>query len=354
MIARACVRSWWWWPLAALVACSEPGSGAPSAPNTIQSGTGAGGAAGSTVGGRGGAGAAAAGTQAINPTAGRAGSAGQGGSAGTATAAGTGGMTGTGGDGSGMGGSGGGPSAECGGGRAQGHFQLEDLDRGLVAVRADGGNYVGWRMLGYEYDADAHDTVAYNLYRDGAKVATVTNSTNYEDRGAGADASYTVSAVLGGSECAQSAAVVPWAAQYLRIPLEPPAAGTVNGSSYSYTSGTTRETNGSANDASPGDVDGDGRYELIVKWDPSNSQDNSKPGHTGPVYIDCYTLDGATYGRARTTRSSWSTTSMAMDARKSRCERRQARATGRARISARGRPRTTTTKPTTATETATC
>ncbi|HMI89815.1 MAG TPA: rhamnogalacturonan lyase, partial [Polyangiales bacterium] len=199
-----------------------------------------------------------AGVQPMNPAgagaAGAAGQGGQGGSAGTATG-------GSGAEaGAGAGGESGGPSAECGGERAQGHFQLEDLDRGLVAVRTGDGNYVGWRMLGYEYDAERPEAVAYNVYRDGTKVATVTDSTNYEDRGAGADAKYTVSAVLGGGECAQSAAVEPWAAQYLTIPLEPPPAGSANGSSYSYTSGTTRTTNGSANDASPGDVDGDGRY----------------------------------------------------------------------------------------------
>ena len=149
----------------------------------------------------------------MSPVAGRAGSTGMGGSAGTAVS-GTGGMTGMAGAGSGSGGSGG-PSPECGAASAQGHFQLEDLDCGLVAVRVDGGNYVGWRMLGYEYDADAPDSVAYNVYRDGAKVATVTDSTNYEDRGAAAGASYTVSAVLGGQRVRAIAAVVPWAEQYL-------------------------------------------------------------------------------------------------------------------------------------------
>ena len=46
----------------------------------------------------------------------------------------------------------------------------------------------------------------------------------------------------------------------------------------------------SPNDCSVGDVDGDGQYELFVKWDPSNSQDNSKDGYTGYVYIDCYKI----------------------------------------------------------------
>ena len=43
---------------------------------------------------------------------------------------------------------------------------------------------------------------------------------------------------------------------------------------------------------SVGDLDGDGEYEYIVKWDPSNSKDNSVKGYTGKVYLDAYELDG--------------------------------------------------------------
>ena len=40
-----------------------------------------------------------------------------------------------------------------------------------------------------------------------------------------------------------------------------------------------------------GDVDGDGQYELFVKWDPSNAKDNSQSGETDNVIIDCYRYD---------------------------------------------------------------
>lgn len=39
-------------------------------------------------------------------------------------------------------------------------------------------------------------------------------------------------------------------------------------------------------------MDGDGQYELILKWDPSNSKDNSQDGYTGDVLVDAYKLDG--------------------------------------------------------------
>ena len=47
------------------------------------------------------------------------------------------------------------------------------------------------------------------------------------------------------------------------------------------------------NDMSVGDVDGDGQYELFLKWESTHAQDNSySKGHTGNTYIDCYKLDG--------------------------------------------------------------
>jgi rhamnogalacturonan endolyase len=47
-----------------------------------------------------------------------------------------------------------------------------------------------------------------------------------------------------------------------------------------------------ANDASVGDLDGDGEYEIVLKWDPSNQKDNSQSGYTGEVFVDAYKLDG--------------------------------------------------------------
>lgn len=158
-------------------------------------------------------------------------------------------------------------------GPATGHYQMEDLDRGVVAVRNDGGNFVSWRMMGYEYDPNDAASVSYNLYRDGTLLANVTDSTNYFDEGASVTASYSVGAVVAGTECPRSEGVTPWEENYLRIPLDNP-------SGYE------------ANDASPADLDGDGQYELVLKWQPNNAQDNANDGVTNSTILEALKLDG--------------------------------------------------------------
>jgi hypothetical protein len=150
---------------------------------------------------------------------------------------------------------------------------MENLDRGVVAVVVSGGVYVGWRMFGYEYTGTAGD-VSYNLYKGGTKLASVTDSTNYLDAAGTASSSYTVTAVIKGTEGAQSPAVTPWAQQYVSIPLTAPSG--------SY----------EANDGSTGDLDGDGKLDIVLKFNPTNAQDNANAGVTGDVYLDGYTLAG--------------------------------------------------------------
>ncbi len=175
--------------------------------------------------------------------------------------------------------------------RAATHL-MENLGRGVVAVRTSANEtFVSWRLLGTE----PGDT-AFNLYRStggGAPVlvnaAPLTGATSTPDTGVdfSQPVSYFVRAIAGGSELAPSAAFTMPAntpqQPYLRVPLQRPAGGTTpDGGSYTY----------SPSDSSVGDVDGDGEYELIVKWEPSNAQDNSNGGYTGNVFLDAYELDG--------------------------------------------------------------
>ncbi|MBQ2803647.1 MAG: hypothetical protein IJF07_07090, partial [Lachnospiraceae bacterium] len=156
--------------------------------------------------------------------------------------------------------------------------QMEALSRGLVAVKTDSGVFLSWRLLGTESYA-----TKFNVYRNGVKIASnISDSTNFLDTKGSADASYMVRSVVNGSETTQSDAVKPWSNNYKDVPIQKPANTTLNGTTVTY----------SANDATVADVDGDGEYEIILKWDPSNAKDNSQSGYTSNVYVDCYEMDG--------------------------------------------------------------
>ncbi|MDG4824016.1 cellulose binding domain-containing protein [Asanoa sp. WMMD1127] len=163
---------------------------------------------------------------------------------------------------------------------APGAKQVEDLDRGAISVRSGTGNLVSWRLLGTE----ATNT-GFHVYRGTTRVTTtpITTTTNYLDAGAPTDAAYTIRAVVNGVEQPASPPALRFVNGYLDVPIQRPAGGTTpTGEAYTY----------SANDASVGDLDGDGDYEIVLKWDPSNAKDNSQAGYTGPVHVDAYRLDG--------------------------------------------------------------
>lgn len=155
----------------------------------------------------------------------------------------------------------------------------ERLDRGTVAVPADGGMLVSWRSLA----ADPTGT-RFTLYRDGKPVTPAPIAvTNYLDKAGSPRARYTVSAVTGHRSQPRSSPALIAADGYLSVPLDlPPPRTAPDGTPYSY----------EANDASVGDLDGDGRYELIVKWYPSIAKDNAFAGYTGNTLFDAYTLEG--------------------------------------------------------------
>ncbi|HET7733829.1 MAG TPA: rhamnogalacturonan lyase, partial [Paludibacter sp.] len=158
--------------------------------------------------------------------------------------------------------------------------QMEKLNRGLVAVRTTASSvFLSWRVLGTD-----PDNIAFNLYRNGTKINTtpITTATNYTDASSGST-SYTVKAVINGTETGEQNTAAVWATTYLDIPMSVPAAMTMpDATTCTY----------SPNDCSVGDVDGDGEYEIIVKWEPSNAKDNSQSGYTGDVFLDCYKLNG--------------------------------------------------------------
>ena len=158
-------------------------------------------------------------------------------------------------------------------------IKREYLNRGVIAVRNGQQVIVSWRTLTTDAKGQTFD-----IYRNGNKLnrepltkggtffvdnTPLQTSATYEVRGGSINGRYLLQANAPDG--------------YLTIPLQKPADGECpDGRQYRY----------SANDASVGDVDGDGQYEIILKWDPSNARDNAHDGYTGPTLFDCYRLDG--------------------------------------------------------------
>lgn len=172
-------------------------------------------------------------------------------------------------------------------------FVPEKLDRGLVAVKTSEGVFISWRYLSTD-----SDSTLFELYRDGEKIGDAPFVlTNYLDADGCDTSHYVVKTFCGGKELESSQPETPWQQPYLRIHLDRPEEGVTppfhainrgrdlnrpNGERYRYIPG----------DCSVGDVDGDGQYEIVLRWDPTNARDNSFRGYTGEVYLDCYKLDG--------------------------------------------------------------
>ena len=146
---------------------------------------------------------------------------------------------------------------------------VEKLSRGLVAIKTSSGYFLSWRLLGTEQGTD----IAFDVYKGTTKLNTspITNATCYEDKSSGSG-DYSVRAVIGGAEQAAEKAEHVLSANYLAIPLK-------NASGYR------------AGDASCGDLDGDGQYEIVLK-EEKNPQDNSNSGTTGETKLTAYKFDG--------------------------------------------------------------
>ncbi|OMF25786.1 hypothetical protein BK133_20910 [Paenibacillus sp. FSL H8-0548] len=167
-------------------------------------------------------------------------------------------------------------------------FSMEWLDRGVVAVPENSGQgiLVTWRLLASEYNKG----LTFNVYRNGDRVNTSPVATlDYVDADGNTGDIYVVETVSTGETSKPATA---WANNYIDIPMQRPADRPNPALAYGATSNADPITY-TANDTSVADVNGDGQYEILVKWYPSQAQD---PGlanrHTGETIFDAYTLEG--------------------------------------------------------------
>lgn len=199
--------------------------------------------------------------------------------------------------------------------------QMEELDRGLIAtyrtkddrsvMSSEQGVYLSWRLMGTE----SLENQAFDIYRNGTKIHTtgVHDATNYVDTAGTTSSKYkVVKAGATEAEVALEKEVTPGTNNtakgsevgngnseknsftYVDIPIVMPADVARMGDGKTSTYVRTRYDGaniGGANDASVGDLDGDGDYEVILKWDPQDSKDSAGADFTGNVYIDAYQID---------------------------------------------------------------
>ena len=168
--------------------------------------------------------------------------------------------------------------------------QMEKLDRGLIAIKTDGGIYLSWRLFDSEDNifGSADKNVSFNVYRDGKKISEVATNTNYFDSTVGTN--YSVAPVINGVEGEKCNPVTAYNNSYFDIPLSKPDDETI----YDPSGNKLATYSFFPADCSTGDVDGDGEYEIIVKW-TSSEHDVGSPGdpaYSGTVHLAAYKLDG--------------------------------------------------------------
>lgn len=174
--------------------------------------------------------------------------------------------------------------------------QAEKLDRGVVAIKGSTGVFVSWRSLLTDKKG-----MTFNLYRGGEKLNThpIVSTSCYLDAAGTTSSRYELRGYVNNEEVERITDITPWANIYKKIHIDRPAGGTISGNSNNIVNrgdGTSYHTEDdytySPNAVSVGDVDGDGQWEYIVKWTPSNQADNSEQWFTSKTYYDCYKEDG--------------------------------------------------------------
>ena len=148
--------------------------------------------------------------------------------------------------------------------------QMEELNRGFVAVQSEEGTFLSWRFLATD-DLD----LAFNVYKDGTllNAEPIGDVTSYLVGGTTEKATYTLVPVENGVEVTDAAEeALFFGGAYLSIPVKQYEIGDYD-----------------INDASVGDLDGDGQYEIVVRREPADMDYLTRVAY--PL-IEAYELDG--------------------------------------------------------------
>lgn len=154
--------------------------------------------------------------------------------------------------------------------------QAENLNRAPVAVKTSKGILVSWRSL----KSDAA-SLGFDVYRGSTKLnaSSITTKTNFLDEGGEAGDTYTIKATNG-----EEFSVKAWDNMYKTI--------TVNRPPQTKDASAALTGRYRPDEISIGDVDGDGEFEMVIKWLPDNQRDSGKEGKASPTYLTCNEMDG--------------------------------------------------------------
>lgn len=154
----------------------------------------------------------------------------------------------------------------------------ERLGCAPVAVNTKNGILVSWRSL----TSDSEET-AFTIRRGNKVIAkNVSSATNYLDKKGNTTDTYTITTTVNGKQT-EVCSVAPWQSIFTTIDIKrPPQQAAADGNMGYY----------QPEDISVGDLDGDGEYELVLKWGASNQRDNGHQGCSSPCIIDAYRMDG--------------------------------------------------------------
>lgn len=160
------------------------------------------------------------------------------------------------------------------------------LNRGLMALNSGSGNLVSWRAR----KTDGRN-YKFKLWRGTAKAQEnrvnsgnfIMGKTNFYDKSAVAGSCYRLEVYDENNNLVETEVSEPaWKNQNKYITLEGGAPTDPTSAKATYT----------PNDASFCDMDGDGEYEIVLKWSPSNEKDAASSGTTSPAFYSCYKLNG--------------------------------------------------------------
>lgn len=163
-------------------------------------------------------------------------------------------------------------------------YSGEKLSRGLVGIPTEKGMYLSWRML-----LDDAENMSFDVYRstEGEKEkklnrSSIRNTTDFMDETVDLQKENRWILKSGKKVLGEWRNIQGNTKPYLSVPIRRPKPELLEGKEYTF----------SANDCSVGDLDGDGEYEIVVKWMPSLTKLPPQKGLSGKTYLDAYKMDG--------------------------------------------------------------